>query len=324
MYFVTIEIDKDHQKLIEYRNIIDTSSFKYLDIICYTVVSKYVVDGMQLKQLGDVAICFIYGSLSYISNPDFITRGGHDGKLSFDIINKSKRKKTPTDNYLLILHPYNDSNHKFDTQNYLAISSVVLGKNCVKDQLFTNTYDLKKDKMMVASHQKMVHIDGFPDKEMNNNALNDISRVSEAIGNYSTEDRPSIFLSLRWYIDAMNTNINESNLKFLKFWIAIETLCMHYTTNIKPLVKLLSKAYGYRDASEFKKLYLIGQISDIRSKIVHQGMNESLPIDLIYIIQSIYVDTLYYKIFGMIEERLLKIKVRLGEKYSEVIKEPLN
>ena len=58
---------------------------------------------------------------------------------------------------------------------------------------------------------------------------------------------------------------------FIKFWVAIETLAMPNTSNIKPLNLALAKGYNLK-ITEAETRFQLGLGLNLRSKIVHDGL----------------------------------------------------
>ncbi|MBD0325807.1 MAG: hypothetical protein ICV68_05215, partial [Pyrinomonadaceae bacterium] len=98
-----------------------------------------------------------------------------------------------------------------------------------------------------------------------------------------------IKLSLRWFESAL---YGKGGIDaYLKYWFAIETLGMPSTTNIRPLVESLSRAYGISH-EEAQQKFSIGRLFGLRSRIVHEGQIISVHQNLTKYIEALYVDVL--------------------------------
>ena len=133
-----------------------------------------------------------------------------------------------------------------------------------------------------------IHVDSFS---------TGIQQLDEGVKN-------RIYLALRW-ID--NAKHEQSSLdEFLKLWFSIETLIMPDTSNIKPIKEFLENAYSL-DAETVSSTFNIGKICNLRSRIVHGGVNIGIHSQLIEYLKAIIYDYLCYLCKSGFESKALGV-----------------
>ena len=111
-------------------------------------------------------------------------------------------------------------------------------------------------------------------------------------------------LSLRWIFSAENET--ECIDEFLKIWFAIETIAMPNTTNIRPVIEILSLIYNI-NIDDVQNKFHIGQIFGLRSNIVHNGQNPIIHSQLCIYLKALYNDLLCHMCKLSPEKRAEKI-----------------
>jgi hypothetical protein len=128
----------------------------------------------------------------------------------------------------------------------------------------------------------------FPAPDMSPTRLELLVTAGSSIDALSPDVRSRVELSLRWYEQGMASIGIDA---FIRLWIAIETLCMPNTTDIRPLVALLARASGL-EKSEIRERYKIGRVFGLRGLIVHNGGRPAIHAFLLDFLGAVYGDAL--------------------------------
>jgi hypothetical protein len=96
-------------------------------------------------------------------------------------------------------------------------------------------------------------------------------------------------LANRWFVSAVHSGGGID--AFLKYWIALETLAMPDTTDVRPINELLARSYDVTP-SEAAQRFGVGRLFGLRSRIVHDGQIVSVSGLLLGYIEAIFFDTL--------------------------------
>lgn len=128
----------------------------------------------------------------------------------------------------------------------------------------------------------------FPAPNLSPTRLELLVSAGHSIDALPPEVRSRVQLSLRWYEQGMASSGIDA---FIRLWIAIETLCMPNTTDIRPLVALLARAGGV-DEREIRERYKIGRVFGLRGLIVHNGGRPAIHAFLLDFLGAIYGDAL--------------------------------
>lgn len=126
-----------------------------------------------------------------------------------------------------------------------------------------------------------------------------ISRVAAAYRASSDTTRARLALSLRWLESAMGESGVDA---VVKFWVALETLAMPDTANIRPVNDSLQRAYQM-PMGEVQTRFGVGRVAGLRSRIVHEGAIVSIHQNLIRYLEALYTDVLLDQL-GQPPERL--------------------
>ncbi|MBK7370441.1 MAG: hypothetical protein IPJ09_03205 [Saprospiraceae bacterium] len=175
---------------------------------------------------------------------------------------------------------------------YAGISSLSLGKNAILRHIITNSTDYTYYSPIQFTVSGRVH--GMPLFEdisgafISNDTLIKAGELVEKLNkNYI---RNKIILSTNWYLKSFSMEETDS---FIAKWISLETLCMKKSTDIKPIRHILSKVYTI-NMGEIDKLFAIGQIFGLRSKLVHNGYRMPIDNKLLNLMDYLIEDCLLY------------------------------
>jgi len=206
-----------------------------------------------------------------------------------------KYQTTPEGAFLILVSPLQIDGIRLsegavnrNIKSALALLLAVLGRNVAFDHVFDQEVYVDFSRLTVTSDS---HTNPwwFGKPDVNEAKFDLIKGVDKAISSLEPSLQNRVLLSLRWLeMATYETGIDA----FLKYWIAIESLGMPDTSDIKPVNKLLSKAYGLNLPTDANKKFLVGRIFGLRSKIVHDGCMTDLPAAFLLYMQAIYSDIL--------------------------------
>lgn len=116
-------------------------------------------------------------------------------------------------------------------------------------------------------------------------ALTDVDRARASA---LPDLKSRIDLSLRWLAYAARDRAIDA---FLKYWVAIETLSMPDSTNVRPANELLASVYAIplQDAAQ---RFGLGRLQGVRAAIVHRGVRVEIPGEVEKFLEAVYFDLL--------------------------------
>ncbi|MBI2333222.1 MAG: hypothetical protein HYU84_13880 [Chloroflexi bacterium] len=219
--------------------------------------------------------------------------------------------QSPIGAYLILLLPFDkqgalglEEETRVRISEVIGLLTAVNGRNMAFEHIFDYEYVLGKtpdgkiERRVIGSVLQNPFVLPVPD--INKNRLSFISQIDTAIAAKSPTEAYRIALSLRWYQAAIYEDGVDA---FLKLWIAIETLAMPDTTNIRPIKEALAKIYRI-NIEDVEPRFLIGRIFDLRGKIIHQGKQLRFRLGLLEYLQAIYEDLLFDAVNEISENRL--------------------
>ena len=267
------------------------------------VNDSHLAKGIVSFGLSDVQAIIIRGALSYhkiIGTADFLKNGeNRELKLNQNI----KEEKTPNGYYLLLITPekingveIKENVIKEKIANSLSILRAINGRNMAHKNIFEQVISLKNNEIVLYS-PIIQNLHWFKSPNLSEEYIKLFTSVSETIDKISVEEQKKILLSLRWF----NASLNESGVDALiKIWIALETIGMPNTTNIKPLNERLEKIYCI-GLEEVQSQFKIGRIFGLRSKIVHNGYAKPVSSLITEYLEDVYVD-IFFDYIGQASE----------------------
>ncbi len=98
-------------------------------------------------------------------------------------------------------------------------------------------------------------------------------------------------LALRWMDEATRT---EGVDAYIKAWVALETLAMPDTTNIRPMNEALGRIYGM-STDEASERFLTGRLAGLRASVVHDGDQRFVKDKLILYLHALFKDLLFHQ-----------------------------
>lgn len=259
--------------------------------------------GPKHFDLHRVRVFLSYGSLSYLDSKAASPLVTDSGEFKFST--SELEKKTPLGAYLTLLLPFkidgkegNENATKDRINDVIGLIASVNQFNMVYEHIFDYVNDVDGNERSVIGPIRINPM-AIPAPNLTQTRLNLISTIDERIERKVENTRNRIRIALRWY----KMGINDVGVDaFLKYWIAIETLSMPDTTNIRPLIQQLSDINNiqYEDAVN---RYNIGKVFGIRGKIVHSGEQIPINANLIEYLENMFFDLLLFELNMPSEKR---------------------
>lgn len=260
--------------------------------------------------LHGIRTVFSYGTITYLDSSAATPHVSEDGKFHMDA--SKVEKQAGPGAHLLLLVPFKvDGNEESESAMRKRISDViglliaVNDRNMAYEHLFDYVQDVEGNERSVIG-EVMVNPLAIPKPDISRAQLDFITDLDNIIELFPDAQKNRVRLSLRWYEQALR-DIGAN--AFVKLWIAIETIAMPDTTNIKPIIKSLanSNSLSVNDAAS---RYQIGRLFGIRSKTVHDGMQIYIPGSVIDYMECIFIDLLMNELgrpsMGKAEEHIAK------------------
>ena len=272
---------------------------------------KFVSGPRAIIDFDLVRVMVTYDKLIYADISKVYPKVIDDKRMQID---KSEGgiKETTKDIYLLLLTPFaiggiepNEAQVKERIRNSVAMLAIFVGRNIVYKKIFSTVIDLSTADVTAFS-PVLENPLWFSKPDISKTRLKTILKAYGVINKLPSADRNRIYLSLRWFESAFYDSGVES---FLKYWIALETLSMPDTTNIRPINEIISRAYSL-PIEDVRQRFAIGRIYDLRCRIVHDGQVVSINGLLLKYIEELYVDLL-------IERLRLHCEFRAGSVMDE-------
>ena len=258
--------------------------------------------GPKIIDLDNARAIMTYGKVSYLDSASATPESTDDGKFTFNT--SGLEKITNPGPHLILILPFdkdgtegNERNTRDRINDIVGLLVAFNDQNIAFERIFDYVINLDgKEKSVIG--EVLTNPMGMPKPNINNDQLLRIQNADQKIGSLEPSTQNRIRLSLRWFEAARHDDDVDA---FLKYWIAIETLAMPDTNNIKPITSLLSEIYGLT-TEKTGEIFHIGRIFNARGKIVHDGEQFRVSVSLILFMQAIYVD-IFFKILGLPSEK---------------------
>ena len=257
------------------------------------VPAENLASGPKIIDLTDGRAFLLHGTLKYIDHSQATIQILTDQQWAFDA-STIKEQEAPEGVYLVLVAPFDVDGKRGDEARTRRNISVVTGLlaalngfNMVYEHLFDNIVSLGESRISGVT-PSVTNPLWFPAPDVRQSRLDTISAADTSISRKGQRDRERIRLSLIWFKTALR---DDGVNAYLKYWVALETLGMPDTTNIRPLVESLARVYkiSYEDARD---RFSLGKLFSLRGRIVHRG--EIMPIrgELLKYLEALYVDIL--------------------------------
>lgn len=275
-------------------------------------------DNIQLKtgavifDFDRVRAILAYGILNYIDPSG--TKIKFDSESNATIEISIENAKTEEGSHLILITPYdldgvpgNEAEARSRIKSTVGLLTALHGRNIAYRVVFENVVGVGDDKTTVVS-PIFENPNWFPKVDMAADKIALTSIVGQKVALLEEARRTRIELSLRWFENALYDMGVDA---FLKYWIAIETLGMPDTSDIRPLNELPSAAYSV-SSDDVKHLFKIGRIFGLRSRIVHDGQIIPFHAQLGRYVEALYVDLLLAILDLPSERRLERVLAQKG------------
>lgn len=266
-----------------------------------------------------VRAILVKAKVNYFDAGKMVPLQNNDDSFEYEIRHGGDRS-TAGDWHLLLLSPYRWDDWSSEAIAWTRIDeatgllAAINGMRAIYEHVFDNK--ARFGPLEVAAVSASVRTPQTLRKPLwNSEALATIQGAASAIERLPMNRRGSLQVSLRWFSESFRARGVDI---FLKRWIAIETLTMPVTTNIKPLIKLLAEVYA-GESARFPTDFGIGRIYGRRCRVVHDGEKAPVLGLLLDYLEAIYTDCLY-AITGMKSPRRVEeIFVKEGPELSGML-----
>ena len=242
----------------------------------------------------DATVALVLGSVTYAfaGQPDI--EPTEQGVARFRTPRKYGWVTTPVGTYLLVVVPHDTDGVQSDedlTQARLDELEGLLtgfgGRAMVYQRLFDNLVHLGTGQITLY-FSAVDNPAWYDPPELASAKLDTLAQLEIARAAAAPTLRSRINLSLRWLAYAGRDRGVDA---FIKYWVAIETLAMPDTTNVRHANELLASAYGI-PLDDVVRRFCLGRMQGIRSAIVHDGSRVQVPGEVAKFLEATYFDLL--------------------------------
>lgn len=264
-------------------------------VLCYRMarVGPDRLPRTKFIDLGLVRAVLVGGALSYMDINEAV---GLDRSGEFPQID-AKRIRHPVTSegaYLFLMSPFDEASHyrsegaaQSSCRLGAALFMASLGFNVVYARAFDMSFELRGRSAVV--NGPIVFAPSLYDPpDVSERGLGDVAALSAALDALPENEQRRARLALDWYLNALH---DDGARALLGFWIALETLAMPNTYDIKPLVHRVADIYGL-EPGEANEKFKMGRIYRMRGRIVHDGERVGISPGLQKFIDGLFVDVL--------------------------------
>lgn len=267
------------------------------------------VNGAKLMDIGSIRIALYKGEISYFDIYK-IKMGIKDGRWSIKKPNELQITKADGI-FALFITPLRDESNpvlKSALNNIEAVASlspILFGSHLIYEHVFDNIYSIDSaGRETISSFSGVIkNVYPFGDLPVNSDLLEDYATIAHEFNSLSSERKSRFATSLRWHYKGLR-EVNSAD-EFLCYWIALETIAMPDTTNIRPIADTLAQIYGNPEKEIINKLS-IGRLYDLRCRIVHKGYRGGIHSDIVDCLRNISLDILQLEIGMMVQKSCIQ------------------
>ena len=269
---------------------------------------KTLLEKGHVYDLEDVRVIVFWGSFQYLDVSRAISEILDDGTVHLDP--NVKHTEARESAWLLILQPYivdGVQRPEYEIRKRAGIQAALFaainGRNMAFQRVTDNIIMMKEGGMTTASSPMFTNPHAFPVPDVSVERCKFIRDAALKLQQQRVDIRHRIELSLHWF----EKGIRAVGLDgFINCWVAIETLGMPDTTDIRPLNHLLTSAYNISQ-DEARDKFGVGKVFGLRSRILHNG--EDLPINqlLSEYMECLYLDFLLESLGLPSERKAIKV-----------------
>lgn len=286
----------------------------------YSIALGTLTEFKHLKRVSlDDAFAFsFWGSMSYLDGSTLTLRFGPEGELIAQ--GGLTQEQSGEGAWLAIVQPCltnspaNEYGLKVKASVLAALLISVTTRNYAYSRVFDNCISLTTDEA-TATSPVVVSPHGYSQPRLVD--LDTFQSASAMLTSKPDAERRRIELSLHWYDKSLRSYGVDS---FLSNWIAIETLAMPDTSNVKPINSQLADAYGlsYTEAAE---RFCVGRLLGLRSRVVHDGEDLIVMAAMSDYMNCLYEEILHYSL-GMQTRRLGELALHPSFSFEGLLSAP--
>jgi hypothetical protein len=264
-------------------------------LTCYSAMLLSPMDLEEsIIELDRAKAIILYGDLPFPYAGNMLVRNTLDGIKIENRIDELW-KNTGDAWWVLLIQPYQvppgTGEPKTVTdrrEEVLGMISAVCGRNLCYEKRFEYTISMETKQSTATSRYIRVPTT-MPKPDISKIALSLLAELDGNLIALDVQTGTRHRLALRWFFRASEPSGVDS---LLYYWIALEVLSMPDTTNVAPLVALLSR--GYAEPEQWiRDTFHIGRLCRLRGNIVHDGLDVPIDSRLLDFLEALFVDALY-------------------------------
>lgn len=259
-----------------------------------------------------------WGSMSYLDPSTLTLRFSPEGEIIAE--GAISQRDTGQGAWLAVLQPcktnspQNEYALKVKASVLSALLIAVTTRNYAYAKVAENCVSLVADEASAAT-TPLLGPHGY-DRPMRS-SLETFGAAANTLAALPESDRRRIELSLHWYDKALRSLGVDS---FLNNWIAIETLAMPDTSNVRPINEHLAAIYGLA-YGEVAERFGVGRLLGLRSRIVHDGEDLTVYAQMTDYMNRLYEDLLHNSL-GLRSHRLGELALAPGFAFELLLRAP--
>lgn len=300
------------------RNWLESYDHAWMTIYSIAMGSKQEFLSAKKIDLPDAIIIAFWGSLTYLDPSGLVLRFSPDGVLITE--GKAEQRDTGEGAWLVVVQPCNTNSPR--NEYSLRVKASVLAsllisvttRNYAFSEIAENCISLTIDESSAAG-PPILGPHGY-DRPLRS-GMDNFETAAALLAAKPQPDRRRIELSLHWY-DKSQRSMGVDG--FLNNWIAIETLAMPDTSNVRPINERLQKIYGI-PYSEVKSTFCVGKLLGLRSRIVHDGQDLIVHSHMTDYMNRLYEDLLHSHL-GLVSQKLGEVALAPGFKFDKLLGAP--
>jgi hypothetical protein len=224
----------------------------------------------KIMDLGLLRVALYKGEISYFDITQ-IKMGIKDGRWSMKQPNEPTITKADGI-FVLFITPLRDDT-KLVVKNAIdnieavaSLSPILFGSHLVYQHLFDNIYRIDKNGIETISSFSGTIKNVFPFGSVlvNNDLIVNYATIAHEFRSMPEDQKNRFSTALRWHYKGLR-EVNSAD-EFLSYWIALETIAMPDSTNIRPIASKLSQIYDQPEKEIFTSLS-IGRFTPVQDNI---------------------------------------------------------
>lgn len=258
----------------------------------------------------NLRVILFFGKLAYLDNNNIKYNWSNNGTLTTTANNQITLSEES--GWLIILQPYNnnidclnENNLRYNAGVYAGLYSALNTQNIAFIKLCDNVINLENNNITTFG-PAIKNCLTFPPLDLSSAKSDLMQNAGTVIAKLPDAEKNRIMLSLHWFEKGLRSIGIDG---FISMWIALETLGMPNTTDVRPIIQKIANAY-HIPYDKAQQKFQIGKIHGLRGRILHEGENIVIHANLSDYIEAIYSDVLFETIGLSSEKRSEKILTR--------------